>query len=279
MTKLAAGFLCAAAVFAADPELLRLAMPEARILAGADVAKVKHTPFGRFAVAQFSSAQDPQYDAFVKASGFDPIESLDEILLAKPDTGDTRLVLARGRFDTARIIEAAGAAGAGAARYRGVPVLVSPQAWLAFLSGSIAAMGDAASVRVAVERRETGAGPPKEIAARAEAASKAYAIWFVIAVPPAELMARLPGAGAIPGALLGLVREARGGVNFGDSVWLSAELTTATAEDAANLAAVLKVAAGAIARAPAEVAIDGSTVKIRLALSEPQIEALWKQAE
>ncbi len=283
MRKLAVGFLCAAAAFGADPELLRLAMPEAKILAGIDVAKVKDTPFGRFAVAQFSAAQDQEYDAFVKASGFDPRESLDEILLAKPDAGERRLLLGRGRFDTARILEAAGAAGAGVATYQGAQVLVSPEVWLAFLSGSIVAMGDPASVRAAVERRERSAGPGAEIAARAQAASKAYAMWFVAAAPLSELMQDLPGGGAAGDALKGgalrAVQEASGGLSFGGSVSLSAELTAASAEDASKLAAVLKFVAGAVAHAPADVTSQGSVVKLGLALSEPQLEALWKQGQ
>jgi hypothetical protein len=283
MRNLAIGFLFTAAAFAADPELLKLAMPEARILAGVDVAKVKDTPFGRFAAAQFSAAQDQEYDAFVKASGFDPRESLDEILLAKPDAGERRLLLGRGRFDTARILDAASAAGAGVATYQGVQVLIGPDVWLAFLGNSIVAMGDPASVRALVERRETGTGPEAEIAARVNVVSKAYALWFVSAVPIAELMPDLPSGGAageaLKGGALRSVQAASGGLNFGDQVRLSAELTAASAEDASKLAAVLKFVASAIARAQADVTTEGSVVRLGLGLSESQLEALWKQGK
>jgi hypothetical protein len=282
MRKLAIGFLFTAAAFAADPELLKLAMPDARILAGIDMAKVKDTPFGKFALAQFSTAQDPQYDAFVKASGFDPLESIDEILLAKPDPGERRLVLARGRFDTARILDAATAAGAGVAAYQGVQVIISPDAWLAFLSGSIVAMGDPASVRAMVERRDKGVGPAAEIASRVGVVSKAYALWFVSAVPIGELMQDLPSGGAgdaLKGGALRSVQEASGGVNFGDSVRLSAELTAAGADDASKLAALLKFVAGAVVKSPADVAAEGNAVRLGVSLSEQQLEALWKQGK
>jgi hypothetical protein len=278
MRKLAIGFLFAAAAFAADPELLRLAMPEARILSGIDVAKVKDTPFGRFAVAQFSAAQDQQYDAFVKASGFDPRENLDEILLAKPDAGERRLVLARGRFDMARILEAAAAAGAGVATYQGVQVLVSTDSWLAFLSNSVVAMGDPASVRAVVERREKSDGPGADMAARANEASKEYALWFVSAVPISELLQDLPSGptgDALKGGALRSVQQATGGVNFGDQLRLSVDLTAASAANASKLAAVLKFVAGAVVQAPAEVAAQGSVVKLGLSLTESQLEALW----
>ena len=279
MRKLAIGFLFAAAAFAADPELLRLAMPEARILAGIDVSKVKDTPFGKFALAQFSVAEDPQYDAFVKASGFDPLQSIDEILLAKPDPGERRLLLARGRFDTARILEAATAAGVAVATYQGVQVVISKEVWLAFLSGSMVAMGDPASVRAMVERRESGAGPAAEIASRVDVVSKAYALWFVSAVPIAELMQDLPSGGAgeaLKGGALQSVQRASGGVNFDDSVRLSAELTAASAEDASKLAALMKFVSGAVVKSPADVAAEGSVVRLGVSMSEPQLEALWK---
>ena len=278
MKKLAIGFLFAAAAFAADPELLRLAMPEARILAGIDVSKVKDTPFGKFAVAQLSEAQDPQYDAFVKASGFDPRESVDEILLAKTDAGERRLMLARGRFDTARILDAAAAAGAGVATYHGTQVLVSSDAWLAFLSPSIVAMGDPASVRAVVDRRDKSAGPAAEIASRVNEVSKDFALWFVSALPISELLQDLPSGGAgdaVKGEVLRSVQKASGGVTFGDSVRLSAELTAASAEDASKLATVLKFLAGAIGQTQADVAAQGSVVKLGMTLSESQLEALW----
>lgn len=278
MKTLAIGFLFAAAAFAADPELLRLAMPEARILAGIDVSKVKDTPFGKFATAQFSEAQDPQYDAFVKASGFDPRENLDEILLAKADAGEHRLVLARGRFDTARILNAAAAAGAGVATYHGAQVLVSTDTWLAFLSPTIAAMGDPASVRAVVERREKSAGPAAEIASRVNEVSKKYALWFVSSRPILDLLQDLPSGGAgdaLKGEVLRSVRDASGGVTFGDSVRLSAELTAGSAEDASKLATVLRFLAGAIGQTQADVAAQGSVVKLGVTLSEAQLEALW----
>jgi len=278
MKKLAIGFLFAAAAFAADPELLRLAMPEARILAGIDVSKVKDTPFGKFALAQLSAAQDAEYDAFVKASGFDPRESVDQILVAKTDAGERRLMLARGRFDTGRILDAAAAAGAGVATYHGAQVLVSSDAWLAFLSPSMVAMGDPPSVRAVVDRRDKSAGPAAEIAARVSEVSKDHALWFVSALPISELLQDLPSGGAgdaVKGEVLRSVQKASGGVTFGDSVRLSAELTAASAEDASKLATVLRFLAGAIAQTQADVAAQGSVVKLGMTLSESQLEALW----
>ncbi len=282
MRKLAIGFLFAATTFAADPELLKLAMPDARILAGIDIAKVKDTPFGKFAVEQLTAAQDPQYDAFVKASGFDPREALDEILLAKPDPGEHRLLLGRGRFDVPRILDAASAAGVAVATYRDVQVLISSEVWLAFLSDSIVAMGDTASIRALVERRDKATGPAEQMVSRANTASKAYALWFVSTVPLEELVQGVPSgtAGdALKGGALRSVREATGGVNFGDSVRLSADLTTGSAEDAGKLAALLRFVAGAALKTQADASTRGDVVKFGVALTEQQLETLFKQAK
>ena len=279
MKTLAIVLLLAAPAFAADPELLKLAMPEARLVAGIDVAAVKSTPFGRFALAQLTAAQDPQYDAFVKASGFDPAVSLDEIVTA---LGECRLVLARGRFDTARILDAARAAGAGVSAYQGVDMLISPDIWLAFVNGSIVALGDPACVRALVERRQKGGGLPAAAAARIDVLSKAYPLWFLSTMPVAELISALPiegGGDALKNGALESVRAASGGVSFSDPVRLSAELTAASPEDASKLAALLKFVGGATAQGPVDVSAEGSVVRLGLAFSETQLEALVKQAQ
>jgi hypothetical protein len=281
MKKYAIIFLMAAgAAFAADRELLRLVMPDARILSGLSVAKVKDTPFGQFALAQLSAAQDKKYDEFVQASGFDPSKNLDQILVAKPDAGERRLVLARGSFDEARILVAASSAGAGVAEYQGVSVLASPKVWLAFLSPSIVALGDVDSVRAAIERRQSGTGPAPEIAARVDAASQAYDLWFVSAVPVSALIQQLPKANAteaLKSGALDSVQQASGGVNFGDPVKLSAELTTPSAQEAAKLAAVLRFVAGILG--PSDVKADGSKVQLAVTLPENQLESLFRQTD
>jgi hypothetical protein len=270
--------LAAGAAFAADPELLRLAMPEARILAGIDVAKVKDTPFGRFALAQLSASQDQKYDAFVKASGFDPGKNVDEILVAKPDAGERRLVLARGAFDVARILGAAASAGAGVAKYQGVDVLASPDVWLAFLSNSIVAMGDADSVRGAIGRRANGAGPAKAVSARVDAVSQAYDLWFVSALPVGQLLQELPKANAtdaLKSGALDSVQAASGGVNFSDPVRLSADMTTRGPEEATKLAAVLRFVAAVLGSA--EVKADGSVVRLAVTVPEADLESMLRQ--
>ena len=57
-------------------------------------------------------------------------------------------------------------------------------------------------------------------------------------------------------------------MTFGDQVTLSAELTTASAEDASKLAALWRFVGGAALQGPVEASAQGSVVSLGLALSE-----------
>ena len=301
MRKLGVFLMLAAACFAADDELLRLVSPDARVLAGIHVTQVKKTPFGRFALAEFSASQDEAYDGFVKASGFDPRTNLEEIVVATSATGDRdhKLIVARGTFVPARIVELARSAGAAVDPYQGIDVISSAAAAaapqgiplaFAFLSNSIALAGDPASVRAAIDRRSAGGGPNPKLATRVNSVSASSDAWFVSTVPVAELVAGLPGAnlkGALEGDALKSIEQASGGAVFGDAVQVSAELVTQTAEDASNLAAVIKFLSGLVESKPGaqqtllsglNLKADGKLLKLALSVPESELESFVRQS-
>ncbi|HEX8984000.1 MAG TPA: hypothetical protein VF767_01160 [Bryobacteraceae bacterium] len=292
--------LCAAASWAADRDLLKLMMPDARVLSGVRVAQIKKTPFGKFVLAEFSASEDQQFDGFVKASGFDPRQHLDEIVIASPAGGslDRRLVAARGAFDPTRFLELARSAGAAIEEYEGVQILssgsgtaASPRGTplaVAFLSGTIAVAGDLDSVREAVKRRSTGAGPTTGLAARVATVSASSDAWFVSKVPVAELAQGLPSSnlsGALKGDALQSIQQASGGATFGSDVKFSAELVTRTPEDAASLGTVVRFLSGLLRTGPQQPLVnalelkpDGRTLKLTGAIPEAQLESLIRQA-
>jgi hypothetical protein len=280
MRKFAAALLLAASALAADQDLLKLVMPEARVVSGVNIARVRSTPFGRFLLAQLTAAKDKQFDEFVKASGFDPSANLDQILVVSPGVAGRRLVLARGSFDPARIVGLARGAGVEIGHYRGIEVIRGPAMSVAFLGRSIGLAGDPASVNSAIARRESGPGPAREIADRANAFGEANDVWFVSILPFSEFASALPG-GAGTSEALKSVQQVSGGVKFGESVQLSAEFRTRSAEDAANLAAALRSLAALALKPPAldsfDLKIDGGIVRLALALSEAQAESLFQQ--
>lgn len=302
MRRLLLVLLFASAGFAADRELLKLVMPDARVVSGINVAQAKNTPFGKFALAQFSASEDQSFDEFVKASGFDPRQNLDEILIASPaGAGGDRLVAARGTFAPARIIELARSAGADVTTWQGVDIVSNTRAaessprvvpmCVAFLSDSIAVAGDQGSVRAAIGRRQSGTGPSREITAKVNTISATSHAWFVSTVPVAELAQGLPDSnvtGALKGDALKSIAQASGGATFGDAVRLSAEVVTQSAQDASNLADVVRFLSGIVQTggqgghqallSALDLKTEGNLLKLGLSVPEAQLESLLRQA-
>ena len=54
---------------AADPQLLKLVMPDAKAISDVNVAQAKLTPFGQFALGQLTN---PDIQKLIAQTGFDP---------------------------------------------------------------------------------------------------------------------------------------------------------------------------------------------------------------
>src|SRR3982750_4518317 len=89
---------------AADPQLLNLMMPDAKVLAGVNVDQAKTSPFGQYVLTQMH-LQDTHLQELTTATGFDPTRDGHELLLATNGGTNSQsgLVLARGNFDPNRI--------------------------------------------------------------------------------------------------------------------------------------------------------------------------------
>src|ERR1041385_4058545 len=90
---------------AADPQLLNLVMPDAKVLAGVNVDQAKTSPFGQYLIGQMNAQQDPKLQELIAATGFDPTRDVHEILVASAGGPNqhTGLFVARGSFDPGRI--------------------------------------------------------------------------------------------------------------------------------------------------------------------------------
>ena len=114
---------------AADPQLLNLVMPDAKVLAGVNVDQAKTSPFGQYVLSQMQ-LQDTHLTEVTALTGFDPTRDVHELLVASSGgaTQHTGLALARGNFDPARI-NAAGAdqRGAISETYNGVTIIEDPK--------------------------------------------------------------------------------------------------------------------------------------------------------
>src|SRR5579864_6687532 len=149
-----------AAALAADPGLLRLVMPDAKVVAGIQVDQTKNSLFGQYVLSHMQ-VDDESFQKFVAETGFDPRHDVSEIVMASnwsSSTPQTRwLVLAKGIFDVHKIGHVAEGNGATVTNHQGTDVFTlsggakAAENAIAFLDSWSAVMGDVASVKAAIE--------------------------------------------------------------------------------------------------------------------------------
>jgi hypothetical protein len=283
---------------AADPALLNLAPPDAKIVAGADVTLTLNSPLGQFLLSR-TEANDKNFQQFITDTGFDPRRDLREVIVASKTAakGHDGLVIARGIFNSAQILGFAGAHGATVTTYQGVNILSGPNGrtehGLAFLNGSIAVLGPADEVRNAIDRWRTGARFDPALAAKITDVSSRNDAWVVTFGSPALLAGTIRNptmSGAMKGDVLQGIEQASGGVKFGSSVVVSAEAVTRSEKDATALSDVIRFlvslaqlnsdqqAAAAIGEiiSTMQLTTEANTVKFSVSVPEAQLEKLFR---
>jgi hypothetical protein len=271
-------------MLAADAGLLSLAMPDARAMGGINVEQVRLSPFGQYLMAQITE-REPGLAALIDATGFDPRRDLREILVVWNSEAGAKsgVIMARGTFDVARIVEAALSQGQTVETYKGVEMVGDPaKGSLAFVDSTLVIAGDNADVRAAIDRRSAAVGIGADLAAQLNQLSSTEDAWFVTLVPPAQLQE--------VGAMLNKVQQASGGVKFGANVVLTAQTVSQTDQDATALAETLKMlasmaqmgapkglaASGAALLQNLSVAAAGQVTTLSLSVPEQQIEQMIK---
>ena len=285
---------------AADPALLNLLMPDAKVVAGVNVDQAISSPFGQFLLSQLPN-NDPGLTKLMAATGFDPRRDLHEILTGT-DAQEHGLVLAKGTFDTALIFAAAQAAGQTVDTYNGVQVLTgknnSHAHGLAFLGNTIAIAGDLDSVHGAIDRRSaTGTLIDAGLASQAQQLSGSFDAWSISILPLSALSSQIGSGGNLNGILnsdlLKTIQQTSGGVKFGDVIQISAQAVSNSSQNATALADVVRFLVNMVlVNAPASsasaisailqnlnVQADGSSVNLTLAIPEQQLENLARTEE
>jgi hypothetical protein len=283
---------------AADPQLLSLVMPDAKILAGVNVTSAKGSPFGQFIISQMQAQGQHLQD--IIAAGFDPRTDLDELLVASngAQSNASHLTLACGTFNASQIQAAATAGGATSEVYKGVTVvenLKHGQAF-AFLSStchsgfSIAVAGSVADVKGAIDRQTAPTTLDAALTGVVNQLSVVQAddAWFVSLVPPPAIKppANAPNVPAVPATVFQNVQQAQGGIKFGANVMVNAVLQADTAQNAAALANVLQFlvnlgqmqaqqnSQAAAALKLVTISTSGNTVNVSADVPEGQVEAV-----
>ncbi len=249
-----------ATVFAAaDPGLLRLMMPDAKVIAGLEVQQTKNSLFGQYVLSHMQ-LEDAAFKKFIAQTGFDPRRDVTQIVMAsnwEQSTPQSRwLVAAHGSFNVGQISEAAKANGGTITDFQGVGILTyaedaksEVESGIAFLDSSSAVMGDVASVKAAIERKQSNAAPAGNLLDKVRELSANNDFWFVTVVPISEFAGAMPNpnlSGAMKGDLLAAIHQASGGIRFGDTVTISGEAVTRSDKDAQALVDVFRFLAGMI---------------------------------
>jgi len=278
---------------AADPRLLGLVMPDAKVLAGVNVDQAKATPFGVYVLGQIAP-QDQALQQLATLLGFDPRRDVSELLVASTAvSGSTGLAVARGVFDPAKIAAAALQAGAKSEIYNGINILEDPKQanGVAFLDSTLVVVGDVANVKAAIDRQSTPSLLPGALSSQVAQWSLAEDAWVVATVSPA-LLKLAPGAPQVPGlsgqSAFATVQRIAAGVKFGSTVALTARAQTDTAENATSMAGALQFLANLAQMQTAQdpqagmllksltVSAEGVNVNIGLSLPADQFEQLAK---
>jgi TonB family protein len=294
---LAAVILLTGSLFAADPQLLSLAMPDSQVMAGVNFEQVVLSPLGQYLLAENGRLPNPGFTVLTEAAGFDPRWDLREILVSwngKKGNGPG-IMLARGTFNVQKIVETFQAGGGTVETYKGVSIIGKSQDAWAFPDATLAIMGDAENLRAAIDRLTAPTSISSALAVQVNQLSTTEDAWFVSIMPPALLepwRTGQTGAAPDPFAMLGKVQQASGGVEFGANVVVTLQSVAQTEQDAAALAALLKsLPAMAQMNAPKgelasaitmlqslNVTVEGPIVKVSLSIPESQIEQAMQAA-
>jgi hypothetical protein len=287
---------------AADPGLLSLVMPDAKVVSGIQAVETRNSLFGQYLLSHLQ-ANDANLNNFITQTGFDPRSDVSEMILASNGDSSTPqhqgLVLIKGVFNVSKMTAAAQANGGTITTFDGVDILTYPARGkqqlahgIAFLDPSTAILGDVPSVEAVIQRGKTKAPPSSALLDKVAQVSINNDFWFVTLAPISQFAAALPDpnlSSALNGNVLAAINQLSGGVRFGDTVTISLEAVARTDKDAQALADVLKFAASLVQLnsqnnpASAQIAallntLDsrtaGNTTTISLAVPEQQLEQL-----
>lgn len=287
----------AMAAFGADQELVNLLPAGPRAVAGMNMSQSLASPFGRYLLSQMKT-DDDGLKKFMDLTGFDPRRDLRELVVANYDGAtpaqSQTLVVARGSFDTARVRAAFLKEQGRSEAFNGFDLLTNDKASaaLAFVNGSTAVAGDVARVKDALVK--TGARVAGDIQGRITEMSGRYDAWIFTTTPLSSFTGKLPDKRADQtfktGQLLNGISSANGGVKFGNTIQMDAELFARSDKDAQALTDVFRFVTGMIqlnkdnpeARSEGlaalveglKVTANGSKVIVNMSVPETELERM-----
>ncbi|MDX1978913.1 MAG: hypothetical protein SFV51_01495 [Bryobacteraceae bacterium] len=286
---------------AADPALLKLVPQDAAFIAGIHADQIKTSRFGQFLLDQLKTEED-KLEKLITVTGFDPRRDLTEVVVASSDTrgrGGKTLVIAKGRFDPARVSSFLASEGGAKLAYQGIDIIgknSGTSGGLAFLDATTALAGDLDFLKAAIDRSRQGSSAmDPAMANRITELSTRYDAWIfsssVDRVADDLRDSRLKGA--MNGALMQSMQSVAGGVRFGASVELMAEGVMRSEKDATAMVDVVRFLASMLQLnrdkdekaadlaellEKAEVKANGNQFRMLLNVPEDLLERVMKPA-
>jgi hypothetical protein len=210
-----------------------------------NVPQVRTSPYGMYLLSH-GPFNEPGFQQFVQATGFDPLRDITEVVAASTGVPGDRSGLAavRGTFNVPQIVSFVKMTGGTVDESQGVPIISSPdgQMAIALLDSTLAVAGDANSVMGALARRSAPSNLDPALLAKAGTLSVAQDAWAVTTVTPgAAGIPAAPNAGGFDLTALQNIQQSSAGIKFGTSVNVTAEVVTDTPQNADALANVARL--------------------------------------
>jgi hypothetical protein len=232
----------AGALSAADSQLLGMAMPDVKFLAGAYPDRLP-AAFQQFFLSMFPPIAGAEFRLLLSAPGLDSTRDIHEILFATANPTQTLgVALARGVFNVSDISDFLVSQGQTASEYNGVPVISSADKNVAaaFPDGSLAVIGGPDEVTAALDRMASPTQPDATLVGKVNDLSTTQDVWAASIFRPEvpDDNATVAGIGL---AALAKVQQSTMGMKIGATVQWTAQALTDTAQDCTTLASFLRV--------------------------------------
>jgi hypothetical protein len=247
---------CIVGLGAVDPTLLILLPADTESVTSINVENVRASDFGKFLLSRMTS-NGQSLQKLIQETGFDPRRDLQSLLIVgsrstEPTGASKYVVLARGIFDEDRIKAATSKNGSVAQNFEGVDILVrgqkpGSQNALAFLQSGVAAIGDLASLKEVITTRAHPSILDPKLQELISSAGNGNDVWF------ASIQPGFSGANKIPRELAGSMQnsqllqsilESSGGLQFGNQMHLTLDLTMRSEKDASSVEDLLHFLGG-----------------------------------
>lgn len=232
-----------------DHGLLNLVPQGTQVLAGFQIDQGKASALGQY-LLQRAGAEEPQFQKFMDATGFDPRRDLQEVLVATPGPATAGkhsvIVLARGTFDIAHLKQGLLSKGGHVENYQGVDLLTgsgTDAGSVALLDSTLAVAGDRELVKSVVANRRAPSTIDAQLVQKADKLSQDNQAWFASLVPGSALpQRRQPGQNhQINTAAIQSILQSSGGIRLNnDSVDVAFDAVTRSEKDAQALCDVVR---------------------------------------